>query len=82
MPFLSCLDAERLVHAFITSKLDYCNALLAGLPKKLINQLQLVQNSVARVVKKTKRWERITPVLQSRHWLPVSARIVQGSPIG
>ena len=75
MPFLSCSDAERLVHAFITSKLDYCNALLAGLPKKLINQLQLVQNSAARVLKKTKRWERITPVLQSLHWLPVSSRI-------
>ena len=31
-PFLSQADAEKLVHAFISSRLDYCNALMAGLP--------------------------------------------------
>ncbi|XP_068697736.1 uncharacterized protein [Montipora foliosa] len=37
-----------LVHAFITSKLDYCNSLLTGLPKNLVKRLRSVQNAAAR----------------------------------
>ena len=43
--FLSQSDSEKLVHAFISSRLDYCNALFAGLPKQTINKLQLIQNA-------------------------------------
>ncbi len=34
---LSVSDAEKLVHAFMTSRLDYCNALLGGCPASSIN---------------------------------------------
>ena len=74
-PFLAQQDAEKLVHAFITSRLDYCNALFTGLPKKLIGKLQLIQNSAARLLTKTRRREHITPVLAELHWLPVSYRV-------
>ena len=51
---MSPKDLEKCVHAIITSRLDYCNGLLAGQPKKSVRQLQVVQNAVARILTKTK----------------------------
>lgn len=47
--YVSPKDAESLVHAFITSRIDYCTALFAGLPAHSISQLQYIQNSAARI---------------------------------
>jgi hypothetical protein len=77
-PFLSYADTENLIHAFITSMLDYCNALPCGIPKKAIGQLQhteCTQNASAQVLTKTRRRAQTTPVLKSLHWFPVSFRI-------
>lgn len=72
---LSVKDTETLVHAFITSRLDQLNCLLYGLPKNLLDKLQRVQNTAARIITKTKPSDHITPVLMSLHWLPVKYRI-------
>ncbi|XDV45278.1 hypothetical protein PO909_013398, partial [Leuciscus waleckii] len=72
---LSVSDAEKLVHAFMTSRLDYCNALLAGCPASSINKLQLVQNAAARVLTRSRKYDHITPILSSLHWLPIKFRI-------
>ena len=67
--------AQLLVHALITSKLDYCNSLLYGLPKHVTKQLQRVQNAAARIVSLSPKFCHITPVLMSLHWLPIDLRI-------
>ena len=72
---LSLKDMETLVHVFITTKLDNCNSLLAGLPQCLIDKLQRVHSAAGRVVFRTRKYDRITPVLMDLHWLPVKRRI-------
>ncbi len=72
---LSVSDAEKLVHAFMTSRLDYCNALLGGCPASSINKLQIVQNAAAKVLTRSRKYDNITPILQSLHWLPIKFRI-------
>ena len=72
---LSQKDAEKLVHAFVTSRLDYCNSLLSGCPNKSLKTLQLVQNAAARVLTKTRKRDHISPILALLHWLPVKSRI-------
>ena len=67
-------STETLVHAFVSSKLDYCNALLIGLPKYQIDRLQSVLNTAARIIY-TCKYDHITSVLVRLHWLPVSYRI-------
>lgn len=37
-PFLSCAETEKLSHAFISSRPDYCNALLSGVSEKAIGK--------------------------------------------
>ena len=73
--YLSQQTAEMLIHAFVTSRLDSCNALLGNLPDVEIKRLQHIQNIAARIVTRTHKHERITPVLLQLHWLPVRYRI-------
>ncbi|TKS71945.1 hypothetical protein D9C73_006018 [Collichthys lucidus] len=72
---VSQADAEKLVHAFVTSRLDYCNSLLSGCSNKSLRTLQLIQNAAARVLTGTKIRDHISPILASLHWLPVKSRI-------
>lgn len=66
---------ETVIHAFITSRLDYCNALYFGVNQSSLKRLQLVQNAAARLLTGSRKREHITPILASLHWLPVHFRV-------
>ena len=64
-----------IIHAFVTCRLDYGNALLCGYPESQIQKLQRVQNVAARLISGRRKYDHITPVLKDLHWLPVVRRI-------
>ena len=57
--FLSRQDLEKAIHALISSRLDYCNALYVGVSQSALSRLQLVQNAASRLL--TNRREHMTP---------------------
>jgi Reverse transcriptase (RNA-dependent DNA polymerase) len=74
------LDQEAIntvVHAFITSRIDYCCSLLIGSPKSITDRLQRVVNAAARVVTGTRRYDRgLSSLLHDElHWLDMRDRI-------
>ena len=73
--YLSRDSLLALIHAFITSRLDFCNGLLYGLPKTQIVKLQRVQNAAAGLAMNIGKYSHVTQALQDLHWLPVRARI-------
>ena len=66
---------EKLIHAFITSRLDCNNSTLYGLPEVQYKRLQRILNTSARILTKTQLSEHITPILKNLHWLPIEKRI-------
>ena len=73
-----CLTSEvskTIAAALVSSKLDYCNGLLYNVTNRELSRLQGVQNCLARVVTRSPRFSRTTPLLKSLHWLPVCHRI-------
>ena len=74
-PILSPDALLKVTHAFISSRLDYCNSLLYGLHGVQLAKLQRIQNIAARIVTGCSKYDHITPVLKKLHWLPVRERI-------
>ena len=72
---LTRAETEKLVHAFVTSRLDLNNSLLYGIPQSILAPLQRVQNTAARLITGALKYHHVTPVLQDLHWLPISYRV-------
>ena len=74
-PILTHDALISVVHAFITSRLDYCDSFLLGLSQRLLQKLQRIQNIAAVLVTGCQKFDHITPILKELHWLPVKERI-------
>jgi len=66
---------RTLVHPFFTSRLDYCNASLAGCSSTVLH-LQSVLNAAARHLLQIPKFSCVTAAMRDvLHWLPVRQRI-------
>ncbi len=74
-PFLSEHATQLLVQVLVLSRIDYFNALLAGLPASSIKPLQLIQNAAAKLIFNEPKRTHVTPLFINLHWLPIAARI-------
>ena len=74
--FLNRKSTKKLVHAFLSFRLDYCNSMLFGIPDNMFNHIQRFQNTAARIVTKSKKYDHFMPILSSLHWLPVKQRLL------
>ena len=69
-------DATKtLLSAFVLPKLDYCNSLFYGSPMYMLERLQKVQSSAARLIFQCRKQHHISHLLMSLHRLPINARI-------
>ena len=70
-------STTTLVHAFVTSRVDYCSCLLANAPHKWTDKLQCVMNTAARIITQTRKYDRgLTNILHNKlHWLDVQQRV-------
>ena len=66
---------EKIVHAVISSRLDYCNSLFANISKNNLCKLQKVQNSAAKLILGKRRRDSASSALRQLHWLNIESRI-------
>ena len=73
--YLSKESTESLIHAFTSSRLDYCNSLFYNIPAYQLEKLWRIQSAAARLIIKESKFCHITPLVMTLHWLPVKYRI-------
>ena len=73
--FLTTKEKCTLLTSLVLSKIDYCNSLYYGVNSSLLNKLQVVQNSAARLVFNKRKYDHSSSLLYELHWLPVKDRI-------
>ncbi len=69
--------ATQLLQALVMSRLDYFNALLAGLPASSIKPLQLIQNAAERLIFNEPKRTHVTSLFINLHWLPIAAQCIK-----
>jgi len=69
------ISHNHLVCALILTRIDYCNAMFAGLPDSTLVPLQRVFHAAAHFVNNLRPRDNVTATLMLLHWLPVRQRI-------
>jgi hypothetical protein len=68
--------SKSLIHAFVMSRVDYCNSALYGASACNLQLLQSVMNGAARFISQRRKFDHISDVLRDNlHWLPVVNRV-------
>ena len=75
-PLISRATLHSAVLATVISRMDYGNALYAGIASQLLHRLQTIQNDAVRLICQVLRYLRATPLLQELHWLPMAQRVI------
>ena len=73
--YLPINNCYHIIHALITSRVDYCNSLLYRLPATQLNKIQHVLDAAARLLCRSPRYWHTIPFMYNLHWLPVNLRI-------
>ena len=74
-PSVTTTACHILVLILCISHLDYSNALLYGIPNKLLQKYQRIQNMCAKLVLNKCKYDNAIECLQQLHWLPFKQRI-------
>src|SRR6218665_1834580 len=73
---LTLCPAAALVHAFVTSRLDRCSSILAGLPLALNARVDRVLRCAARLIGRIPKYGSVSAYMRDMlHWLPIAQRI-------
>jgi len=73
--YLSLDTAISVGVCIVATRLDYCNSLLYGTSNRNLDNLQLIQNLLARTVVQASWTVIATEVTRCLHWLPIRQRI-------
>ena len=73
--YLPRRSTETLIHALVSSRVDYCNSRLYGLPAYQLNKLQRAQNAAVRLIFQESKYCHVRPLLYNLQRLPVKFRI-------
>ena len=70
--------AKTLVHAFITSRVDYCNSAFGNDCAVHLYPLQSLLHAASRVIARKRKYDHISETIRDQlHWLPVKQQIDQ-----
>ena len=68
-------SCRTLIQSLVLSRLDYCNALLAGSPDCYLRKLQSIQNIACRIICRLRKYDHVSTFMLDLHWLKVRERI-------